>query len=114
MLVHARAHLLIKDLCRSKIDPRRRIPRYQLLGMTAFAGPRAAQNQSDCRNVVDGETAFCCVMNALYGVVRGSAIGRHNKTDKSFCFFFQKEALSFLKKRNKKLLSIWCGVEEER
>ena len=26
--------------------------------------------------------------------------------DKSFCFFFQKEALSFLKKRNKKLLSI--------
>src|SRR5271170_5670833 len=24
---------------------------------------------------------------------------------KSFCFFFQKEALSFLKKRNKKLLS---------
>ena len=25
---------------------------------------------------------------------------------KSFCFFFQKEALSFLKKRNKKLLSI--------
>ena len=26
-------------------------------------------------------------------------------TDKSFCFFFQKEALSFLKKRNKKLLS---------
>jgi len=23
--------------------------------------------------------------------------------DESFCFFFQKEALSFLKKRNKKL-----------
>src|SRR5271170_971977 len=26
--------------------------------------------------------------------------------DKSFCFFFQKEVLSFLKKRNKKLLSV--------
>jgi len=26
---------------------------------------------------------------------------------KYFCFFFQKEALSFLKKRNKKLLSSW-------
>jgi len=26
--------------------------------------------------------------------------------DKSFCFFFQKEALSFLKKRNKKLFII--------
>jgi len=26
--------------------------------------------------------------------------------DKSFCFFFQKDALSFLKKRNKKLLNI--------
>jgi len=29
---------------------------------------------------------------------------------KSFCFFFQKEAFSFLKKRNKKLLSIGCGA----
>ena len=32
---------------------------------------------------------------------------RPNATVKSFCFFFQKEALSFLKKRNKKLLSDW-------
>jgi hypothetical protein len=32
---------------------------------------------------------------------------------KSFCFFFQKEALSFFEKRNKKLLSIggvFCQV----
>jgi hypothetical protein len=28
------------------------------------------------------------------------------KRIKSFCFFFQKEALSLLKKRNKKLLSV--------
>jgi hypothetical protein len=31
----------------------------------------------------------------------------HGQMDKNFCFFFQKEALSFLKKRNKKLFIIW-------
>jgi hypothetical protein len=36
-----------------------------------------------------------------------------NATIKSFCFFFQKEALSFcsfLKKRTKKLLPLWAGI----
>jgi len=35
---------------------------------------------------------------------------RRRQRDKSFCFFFQKEALSFLKKRNKKLLIIERGA----
>jgi hypothetical protein len=40
-------------------------------------------------------------------VCRSQAAGGKtaSKRIKSFCFFFQKEALSFLKKRNKKLSS---------
>ena len=42
-----------------------------------------------------------------------SRIALNPLTDKSFCFFFQKEVLpksSFLKKRTKKLLSVWARL----
>jgi hypothetical protein len=40
------------------------------------------------------------------------AAPRHGfNTDKSFCFFFQKEALVlFWKKRTEKLLSVWLAA----